>query len=67
LNTNLCDRFAALTPFQVRRESFHDVLCIYIRLVGQNERKKPESERVPEGSFVLGDTLFKPAQGDDWW
>jgi hypothetical protein len=51
----------------VRRETFHEVLSIYIRLVGQNERKKPESEKTPAGSFVIGDTLFKPAQNDDWW
>ena len=57
----------ALSPFEVRREPFHDVLSIYIRLVGQSERRKPESERIPEGSFVIGDTLYKPAQNDDWW
>ena len=67
MNTHLCDRFVALTPFQVRREAFHEVLSIYIRLIGQTERKKPESEKTPEGSFVIGDTLFKPAQNDDWW
>lgn len=70
LNTNLCDRFTALTPFQVRRESFHEVLMIYVRLVLQNERRDPmkkELKKQPEGSFVLGDTIFVPAQNDDWW
>jgi hypothetical protein len=70
LNTNLCDRFTALTPFSVRREAFHEVLSIYIRMVYQNERKKPENKalsKAPKGSFVIGDTLYKPAQNDDWW
>lgn len=67
MNVNLCDRFTALTPFAVRRESFHEVLSIYVRLVGQSERKKPDSEKIPAGSFVIGDTLYKPAENDDWW
>jgi len=53
----------------VRKESFHEVLLLYIRLVKQNERRKP-SEQKPEeieGSFQIGDTIFVPAQNDDWW
>ena len=67
MNTNLCDRFTALTPFSVRRETFHEVLLIYIRLVEQNARKNPDKDKPREGSFVLDDTLYQPALNDDWY
>ena len=72
MNTNLCDRFTALTPFTVRKETFHEVILLYIRLVKQRERKQtaenmPKNQKPKEGSFIIGDTLYSPAQNDDWW
>lgn len=58
-----------MSPFGVRRETFHEVLLIYVRLVLQNARKNPDNkkEEPVEGSFVIGDTLYKPALNDDWY
>ena len=71
MTTNLCSRFPALSPFSVRRESFHDVLTVYIRLLLQTarlpEQNGEKKDEIPEGAFVIGNTLYKPAQNDDWW
>ena len=59
-----------MSPFSVRRETFHEVLLIYVRLVLQNARKNStdtKQEQAPEGSFVIGDTIYKPALNDDWY
>lgn len=67
----LCDRFHAFTPFAVYRESFHDVLCLFEDLKQEQEteklRKANDGEKPPEGSFVHGNTLYVPAQNDDWY
>lgn len=69
MNTGLCDRFPALDPFAVRAKRYHDVLLIFMRLKGQADRKSESGgkSKTPAGSFVCGNTLFVPAQGDDWY
>jgi hypothetical protein len=61
----LCERFPALTPFSVSRESFHDVIALFEDLK-QNNTGKGEDE-LPAGSFELNGTVYVPAQNDDWY
>lgn len=71
LTAALCDRFPAFTPFSVYRESFHDVLCLFADLKQEQEsntlRKANGGKSPPAGSFVHGNTLYVPAQNDDWY
>lgn len=62
----LCDRFRALSPFSVQRERFCDVVELFIDLQSEIGRKNKENTP-PEGSFKIGNTLYKPAQNDDWY
>lgn len=62
----LCDRFHALSPFTVQRERLCDVVELFIDLQSEIGRKNKENAP-PEGSFRIGNTLYKPAQNDDWY
>lgn len=67
----LCTRFPALTPFSVRRERFSEVLRLFVRIKRYSESEKMrelnDGEKPPEGSFVIGNTLYTPAKEDDWY
>lgn len=66
----MCERFPALSPFSVRHERFRDVLRIFVNMAGYDKEKNLHKANgggaVPEGSFMLNGTLYKPAQNDDW-
>lgn len=67
---DLCSRFPALSPFAVYRESFHKVLVLFFEYKHAEEkyfRKKENPVKTPDGSFVRGNTLYVPAQDDDWF
>lgn len=67
----LCERFPALSPFSIRREPFRIVVSILKDAKRETERKEIAKmnggEKPPTGSFVMGGTLYKPAQNDDWF
>ena len=71
LGVDLCRRYPGLTPFSVRRERFHDVVNLYIRTIRHESRLKMAKDNngvsPPDGSFVRGNTLYIPAQNDDWY
>jgi hypothetical protein len=68
---NLSDRFPALSPFSLRRERLTEVVSIYADTahfaVIQRLTKANGGVRPPEGSFMIGNTLYKPATDDDWY
>ena len=67
---SLCENFPALSPFTMYRERFHDVIVLFEDMKNDWERramiKANSGKPVPEGSFMLNGTLYKPAQNDDW-
>lgn len=74
MTLNLCSGFPALDPFTLQEQRFHDVVLLCGNLRRHNEayaarrlREANGGESPPDGSFVIGDTLFTPAQNDDWW
>lgn len=66
-----CTRFPGLSPFAVYRERFHDVLCLFADLKQEHNEKSLRNanggKMPPEGSFLRGNTLYIPAQNDDWY
>lgn len=71
LEVSLCRQYPGLTPFSVRRERFHDVVNLYILTIRHECRmqmaKANNGVKPPDGSFVRGNTLYVPAQNDDWF
>lgn len=67
----LCDRFPALEPFAVYQQPFVDVLLLFEDLKQEQDtaalRKANGGKSPPAGSFVHGNTLYVPAQNDDWY
>ena len=67
LTCALCERFT-LSPFEIRRETYHEVLLLYGRLLDKITReKKPD-----DGSFIItkknGEKiLMRPAKDDKRW
>lgn len=68
---SLCDRFPALSPFTIRRERFRDVMSVFVdakrEAEGRAVTKANGGTKPPDGSFMVGGTLYKPAQNDDWY
>lgn len=67
----LCDRFPALEPFAVYQQPFVDVLLLFEdlkqNLESETIKKANGGKSPPAGSFVHGNTLYVPAQNDDWF
>lgn len=67
----LCDRFPALEPFAVYQQPFVDVLLLFEdlkqNLESETMKKANGGKSPPAGSFVHGNTLYVPAQNDDWY
>lgn len=50
LEVGMCERFPALTPFEVRRQRAHEVFLLISRLYGYNKNNsKPKQIRKPAG------------------
>lgn len=59
-----------MTPFQVRRERYHEVLLLYGRLLDKISREKKDTEE--DKSFVItkknGEKIImRPAKDDAHW
>ena len=70
LTCALCERFTGLTPFQIRRERYHEVLLLYGRLLDKISREKKDTEE--DKSFVItkknGEKIImRPAKDDAHW
>lgn len=67
----LCEMFPALSPFDVNKQRFHDVLILFEDLKQKRSSEGLKSAnggaKPPEGSFMLNGTLYRPAQNDDWY
>ena len=67
----LCNRFPAMTPLTLRRERFWEVVRLWLRLMRYTNAELMKSlndgEKPPEGSFVIGNTLYTPAKDDGWY
>ena len=44
MNHNLCENFPGLSPFAVRRENFHEVVTMFVRLIDHRQRTKTRDE-----------------------
>lgn len=44
MNHNLCENFPGLSPFAVRRENFHEVVTMFVRLIDHRQRTKTNSD-----------------------
>ena len=59
-----------MTPFQIRRERYHEVLLLYGRLLDKISREKKDTEE--DKSFVItkknGEKIImRPAKDDAHW
>ena len=59
LNCNLCDRFQGLTPFEVRKARFHEVILISRRLIERNEKDKKKKNK--------SGIIKRKAMNDNWY
>jgi hypothetical protein len=71
MTASICARFPAMSPFDVYRERFCDVIQLFVDMIAEHSteklRKANGGTKPPEGSFVRGNTLYIPAQNDDWF
>lgn len=62
LQTAICDRFKGLTPFDIRKITFHE-LCVFIKRMNrhnQRENKKQHTKSNDTG-------IRRPAADDSWY
>ena len=74
LEISLCKVFPALTPFQIGRESFHDVVILVYRMARYNEYKQNPGSGggSAPGTMIVrrknGDTItMRPARDNRKW
>lgn len=73
MTVSLCDRFPALDPFRVRRETYHEVILLFGRLLGQAKKPKDANgKRLEDGAIKItkknGDVIImRPAKNDEHW
>lgn len=58
MELSLCDKFPALTPFQIRREKAREVFLLVKRLKEHNQKNNEPNNRP--------NVIRRPA-GDDWF
>lgn len=79
INVALCDRFPALSPFDVRSQPFCEVVLIFSRLIDKQRRTGAQGDfnaakkEDVKGKLVVRDksgkiiSVMVPAQNDDWY
>lgn len=76
VSMNLCSVFQGMSPFDVRRERFHDVMLIYARYLdyaqrnkkGTKEKGKKSEDGVIKVTKKNGDVIImRPAKDDAHW
>lgn len=71
---NLCENFPGLSPFAVRRENFHEVVTMFVRLIDHRQRTKVNSDnnsdrgkKQPEhkysGGYLHGNSVTRLPNG----
>lgn len=38
MTVNICENYPALSPFDIRRENYHAVICLFIRMIDRKQR-----------------------------
>ena len=65
LQVSICDRFPSLSPFKLRKTTFHE-LCVFIRRM--NGHNKRENKREMKKKNSNGKTVIRrPATDDSWY
>lgn len=64
IEMNLCDRFSALTPFNIRQQRAYEVFLLINRLNSFNSRKNKEQKTI---NSVTNKTVIRKAATDDTW
>lgn len=54
MNHNLCENFPGLSPFAVRRENFHEVVTMFVRLIDHRQRTKANSDNNSDNNSDRG-------------
>jgi hypothetical protein len=77
LQTSLCKKFPALTPFSIRREKYGEVMRLYGRLLDQMSReeatvKDDKGKPIEKDAIIVtkknGEKIImRPAKNDDRW
>lgn len=72
LTENLCGRYAALTPFAVRREKFCEVVLLVNRINAKDAKKDRNGVKRQAGETVRRDRngnihIRRPATNDNWF
>ena len=60
MNCCLCERFPGLTPFEVRRERFHEVILIFSRLMEKSNRESNKKD-------IKSGVIRIKANNDNWY
>lgn len=64
----MCQRFPALTPFAVYRETFHDVVTLFEDLKSETGNLKSANGNSKSASTMkIGGQVYVEAQNDDWY
>lgn len=66
----LCERFPALTPFEIREKSVYEVFLLINRLNAYGKRQKKGSKGskgVSETRNKQGETVIRRPASDDWY
>ena len=77
MTVNLCENFTALTPFEIRREKFHEVIKLFIRLIDKRQRSdkngdtgtdndsynKNKTTHKYSGGYLHGNSVTRDANG----
>ena len=57
MTANICENYPALSPFDVRRENFHEVIKLFIRMIDRKQRlDKRENKNGKSGKNVNSET-----------
>lgn len=64
LQLTLCERFPALTPFEIRKQRAYEVFLLVRRLNTQPKKEQPKN--ATPGTTVKNGEIRRPAS-DDWY
>lgn len=64
----MCRLYPAMSPFDVRRERFHDVVSVYCRTKRFEYLHENSAASAPGAeTMAIGGEVYVEAQNDDWY
>lgn len=64
----LCKEFPALSPFEVEKRTFHEIIDLYARLRDMQIRQNRQAEKqIRHTGKAGGDVVIRRPAGDNWF